>query len=101
MTPGHHLLYVDTKIGEQVIRMDYLLYIPHGYSAGGNPDYAGRRQVACLEIGAHGGREQHRSDGSDREVQGWYLFQVAAPLRDVFEPRRRRRMADRSVVTRR
>jgi len=62
--------------------------------------YAGRREVIdCFEIGTDRDGEQHRSDRSDRQVQGWYLFQVAAPLRDLFAPRRRRRMADGTVVT--
>ena len=43
---------------------------------------------------------QHRRDGSDRQVQGWNLLEVAAPIGHMFEPRRSRRVADgrRSVA---
>ena len=52
-----------------------------------------------FEIGAHCNRRQYRSDRSDCQVQGRYLLEVATPLRDLFEPRWGRRMADGDSVT--
>ena len=68
--------------------------------AGLDSPSTGRRQVVDgIEIGAHRNGEQHGPHRSHRQVQGWDLFQVAAPLRDLFEPRRRGRMAEGSITT--
>ena len=58
-----------------------------------------REIVDGFEIGAHCNRRQYRSDRSDCQVQGRYLLEVATPLRDLFEPRWGRRMADGDSVT--
>ena len=47
-----------------------------------------------VEVGADHRRRQYQPDGRDGEVQGRHLFEVAAPQRNVFQSRRRRRMAD-------
>jgi hypothetical protein len=54
-----------------------------------------------LDCGTRDNGRQHRCDRSDRQVQGWDLLEVAAPFGHVFEPRRSRRVADRSVILRR
>ncbi len=63
--------------------------------AGGN-----RREVDSDrdEVGADYDGRQHRPDGCDGQVQGWHLLEVAASQRDLLEPRRRRRVADRRSV---
>ena len=65
-------------------------------------DDCGKVDSGCYEVGTDCHGRQHRPDRCDRQVQGRNLLQVAAPQRDLLEPRRGRRMVDcRSVATRR
>jgi hypothetical protein len=70
---------------------------PCGDGAQGD-DSAHRNDGAQGGDSVHRDGRQYRPDGSDRQVQGRDLFEVAAPLRHVLEPRRRCGVADRSVA---
>ena len=54
-----------------------------------------RRQVIDSDqVSADHGRQQHRPDRCDGEVQGRHLFQVHAPQRHLLQSRRRCRVVD-------
>ncbi len=73
---------------------------PGGSTPGGSstaaPSTAAKSSVASKSAPHRKGR-QYGSDRRDCQVQGWHLFEVAAPHRHLLAPWRRRRMVEGSV----